>query len=141
MLALNKTILALALVAILAGCDTTSSSSVPSGAEAPRLTLTVISAIPTDNPIIQIEWEHQDSVSIYATERWRFDFDKWGQYSTDAKSLIVGTQLGSDGVPKMPGIGKIQVKAECRDSATVEVGVYIMLQTPLVQKIVRLKCR
>ena len=60
-----RTILALALGAFLAGCDTTNSSSVPSGAEAPRLTVTVLTgtkAAPVDSPTVRVAWEHESGV-------------------------------------------------------------------------------
>lgn len=71
-----RTILALALVAFLAGCDTTSSSSVPSGAEAPRLTVTVLSgtkAAPVDSPTVRVAWEHEtpSSITLYVNKNQR----------------------------------------------------------------------
>lgn len=71
-----RTILALALVAILAGCDTTSSSSVPSGSEAPRLTVTVLSgtkAAPVDSPTVRVAWEHEGLswIVVYANQGHR----------------------------------------------------------------------
>lgn len=70
-----RAILALALVAILAGCDTTDSSA-PSGAEAPRLTVTILTgtkAAPVDSPKVRIAWEHEtlSSVAIYANSSKR----------------------------------------------------------------------
>lgn len=68
--AMTRTILALALVAILAGCDTTDSSPVPSGNDTPILRVIAVSGTdknPALTPIARIEWEYQDSIYINVT--------------------------------------------------------------------------
>lgn len=134
-----RTILALALVAVLTGCDSATSDPVviPSGNQSPTLRATLLSAMPTDSPIIQIEWAHQDSISLCATERWTVGVSKYSA----AQGLKTGTNIGGDGNARFPGSGKIQVKGFCRDSAIIVVSAYIPIQAPIVEDTIFLKCK
>jgi hypothetical protein len=65
-----RAILSLAITAMFFGCadsSTASTESIPSGLEAPRLTVTVLKgtkAAPVDTPVVKIEWVHRDSTTI-----------------------------------------------------------------------------
>jgi hypothetical protein len=57
-------------IVLLAGCEqsTSSTDSLPTGTEAPRLTLTVLSgtkANPVDSPSVKVAWAHKDADSLY----------------------------------------------------------------------------
>lgn len=102
-----RAILALALVALLAGCDTTDSSS-PSGAEAPRLTVTVLTgtkAAPVDSPTVKVAWEHEGRVSLHVRTA------KNGNSSSDS-SIVLLEQVAN---------GSITTKFHCTDSLRVFV--------------------
>lgn len=102
-----RTILALALAAILAGCDTTSSSSVPSGAEAPRLTVTVLSgtkAAPVDSPTVRVDWSHENHVALEVRTARNSD-----DYPGDSFTYI----------PDTLGAGSMTFKFRCADSLRV----------------------
>lgn len=70
MRATARIILLLAITALLFGCadsSTASTESIPSGLEAPRLTVTVLKgtkSAPVDTPVVKIEWVHRDSTTI-----------------------------------------------------------------------------
>ncbi len=109
-----RTILALALVAFLAGCDTTSSSSVPSGAEAPRLTVTVLSgtkAAPVDSPTVRVAWEQNDSVSIVVMGITA---------GRDGKTTTFLTDDGTgNAFLSRSGSGSIDLRVGCQDSVKI----------------------
>ena len=52
----------------LAACDqSTSPEPIPSGTQAPRLTVTVLTgtkAVPVDTPTVRVDWAYADSVGI-----------------------------------------------------------------------------
>lgn len=103
MRAQSKALVALALVALLAGCDTTDSSA-PSGAEAPRLSVTVLSgtkSAPVDSPEVKIEWNHEGRV--YLTVR---TVKKVEDYPGDSIISLFD----------QPGIGSLTAKFHCLDS-------------------------
>lgn len=104
--AMTRTILALALVAFLAGCDTTDSSA-PSGAEAPRLTVTVLTGTkvaPVDSPKVRIAWEHESAVNIGVAAKNGFD-------SILGYPAIIYNKLSGDTVLVIPCIDSAKVIA------------------------------
>jgi hypothetical protein len=65
---MTRTALALLAAFALAACDqSTSAEPIPSGTDAPRLTVTVLTgtkAAPVDTPTVKVEWAYADSLAI-----------------------------------------------------------------------------
>ena len=64
---MTRTAFALLAAFALAACDQSTRSSIPSGTEAPRLTVTVLTgtkAVPAAWPTVKVDWEYADSGRI-----------------------------------------------------------------------------
>lgn len=122
MRAQSKALVALALVALLAGCDTTDSSA-PSGAEAPRLTVTVLTgtkAAPAASPIIRIEWEHESKIMVSGSE---MQITKYQDYINNIGAGNTIGQIGFSGNPK----GDTTISIVCHDSTKVFIKAWPIL--------------
>jgi hypothetical protein len=131
-----RTILSVALAAMLAGCATSegpTAPAIPSGNEAPRLVLTVLTgtkAAPVDTPTVRIAWWHQDSVFVYAVGVLnKNDPSLWTPLTDDGTPHLTGDGADHEYIFRH-GSGSLDVKVPCADSTAVHAGVGIVHGEP-----------
>ena len=109
---MTRTALALLAAFALAACDqSTSAEPIPSGTDAPRLTVTVLTGTkvaPVDTPTVKVEWSYADSGLISVNDS-AFSFHNSGS-RINKISCIDSTKIhvfaiGQDGT-KFSGITK-----------------------------------
>ena len=102
---MTRTALALLAAFALAACDqSTSAEPIPSGTDAPRLTVTVLTGTkvaPVDTPTVKVEWAYADSLAI-------INMSNPNSAYSDAFTYEVGS-------------GSLVKKINCSDSVRVKI--------------------